>query len=229
MAKAFGNTQGKASGAQNNFTFEDGTNIFRIVGGILPRYVYWNKTTEGKPIAIECLHFNRDTESFDRAEQDWHAELFPYQLDKAGNPEIDNKTGEPKRRYCSWAYAALCLTEQGEVKVMNLKKKMYAQIQTLANKLGDPTDPETGWWIAVDKTKTGPLAFNVEYTVDQLTSSEGKRPLTDAERAAVEKSKDIDELLKRPTPEEIHAIIREKILGESAGATTEDKEGVSDV
>lgn len=228
MAVAFGKSKGKAASGADHFKFEDGSNTFRLVGGVLPRYMYWAKTADNKPVPIECLHFNRDTETFDRKEKDWYSELFPYKLDASGNPML-GKTGEPEKNFCSWSYSMLCLTKDGEVKVMGLKKKMFAQIQALAKKLGDPTDLDTGWWVTVEKAKTGPLAYNVEYTVDQLTSSEGKRPLTDDEKAAVAEAKSIDALFPRPTPDAQHKFIREKIMGEQASVTTDDKEGANDL
>lgn len=49
------------------------------------------------------------------------------------------------------------------------------------------------------REKTGPQVYNVEYTVQALKCQNGKRPLTDEEKAAVAEMTPIDELLPRPT------------------------------
>ena len=40
-------------------------------------------------------------------------------------------------------------------KVVNLKKKLWEQIITAAEDLGDPTDPESGWDVQFKRVKTG--------------------------------------------------------------------------
>ena len=41
----------------------------------MPRYCYWVVTTEGKKMPVECLQFNRQTESFDNSAQDPFKEI----------------------------------------------------------------------------------------------------------------------------------------------------------
>lgn len=127
MALKFGETQGKAiKNSYEAFEYKDGENVVRLVGGVLPRYVYWVKGTNNKDIPIECLSFNRNKEKFDNLEVDWVPKYFP-----------DKK--------CAWSYAINCIDpKDGKVKVLNLKKKLFEQIITAAEDLGDPTDPETG-------------------------------------------------------------------------------------
>ena len=69
----------------------------------------------------------------------------------------------------------------GKVKVVNLKKKLWEQIITAAEDLGDPTDPDTGWDICFKRVKTGPLPYNVEYQLQALKCK--PRPLHDEERS----------------------------------------------
>lgn len=182
MALSFNQQKGKAQkSSAPSFKFEDGDNVFRIVGDILPRYVYWIKNGS-QNVPMECLAFDRDTESFIK-----------------GNVEDPVQEFYPDLK-CSWAYLCQAIDpKDGTIKVVNLKKKMWEQICTTAEDLGDPTDPDTGWDIHVKKVKTGPKSFNVEYAVQQLRCK--PRALTDAERAAVAEMKSIDEVMPRPTVE----------------------------
>ena len=86
-----------------------------------------------------------------------------------------------------------------KVKVVNLKKKLWEQIITAAEDLGDPTDPDTGWDICFKRVKTGPLPYNVEYQLQALKCK--PRPLTDEERALVADLKSMDDVMPRPTPD----------------------------
>lgn len=201
MALAFGNTKGKAiKNSHEAYTYKDGENTVRLVGGILPRYVYWVKGTNNKDIPIECLAFSREKEKFDNLEVDFVQSYFP-----------DKK--------CSWSYSINCIDPtDGKVKVLNLKKKLFEQIMSAAEDLGDPTQEDTGWDIVFKRAKTGPLAFNVEYTLSVLRCK--KRALTEAERAAVAAAIDIDAKFIRPTAEEVKALC-EKIQSGNTEETTE--------
>ena len=86
-----------------------------------------------------------------------------------------------------------------KVKVVNLKKKLWEQIITAAEDLGDPTDVTTGWDVCFKRVKTGPLPYNVEYQLQVLKCK--PRPLEDAEIAAIEGLKSMDEVMTRPTPD----------------------------
>lgn len=182
MALAFNKAKGSAQKGQfDQYEYKNGDNKFRLVGGILPRYIYWVDGTDGKKIPMECLAFNRETEKFDNREVD----------------EVQKKFPDLK---CGWAYAMLCIDPtDGKVKVANLKKKLLEQIMTAAEDLGDPTDPDTGWMVHFKRTKTGPMAYNVEYQLQPLKCK--PEPLTEAEREAVAAATPIDELITRPTPQ----------------------------
>lgn len=188
MALSFANTKGKAvKSSYDAYEYKDGENVVRLIGGILPRYVYWLKGTNDKDIPVECLAFSRTKEKFDNLEKDLVPEYFP-----------DKK--------CSWAYSINCLDPRdGKVKVLNLKKKLFEQILAAAEDLGDPTDLDEGWDIVFKRQKTGPLPFNVEYTLSVLRCK--KRALTDEEKEAVAAAEDIDTKIPRPTPEEIKATL----------------------
>ena len=85
------------------------------------------------------------------------------------------------------------------MKVVNLKKKLWEQIITAAEDLGDPTDPETGWDIKFKRVKTGPLPYNVEYQLQPLKCKPAALSAADAALAAEVKS--MDEVMSRPTPD----------------------------
>ena len=59
MALKFAQLEGKAKKSSiNQFQYVDGDNVVRMVGDILPRYVYWIKGENAKNIPMECLSFN---------------------------------------------------------------------------------------------------------------------------------------------------------------------------
>lgn len=206
MALSFAKTKGKAiKQSYESYEYKDGENVVRLIGGVLPRYVYWLKGTNNKDIPVECLAFSREKEKFDNVEKDFVPEYFP-----------DKK--------CSWAYSINCLDpKDGKVKILNLKKKLFEQILTAAEDLGDPTDLDEGWDVVFKRQKTGPLPFNVEYTLAVLKCK--KRSLTEEERAVVQTAEDIDTKVPRATAEEIRAAL-EKITsgdqGEEADAVPEE-------
>lgn len=213
MAKAFGDTKGSAQKRDAGYVMKDGENTLRLVGGILPRYVYWLKGTNGKDIPIESLSFDRDLEKFTNLENDGVQEIF----------------GQDKK--CSWAYSINCIDPtDGKVKVFNLKKKLYEQIMTAAEDLGDPTDPITGWDIVFKKAKTGPLPFNVEYTLNVLRCK--KRALTEEELAAVAAAPTIDSVYPRPTAAETRALcekIKNGAQDDESDASDASAEGVNEL
>lgn len=180
MALKFGDQQGSAKKSDNNYyEYKNGINKVRIVGDILARYQYWIKGYNGKNVPFECLAFDRNTESFNNLEKDWVREFYP-----------DLK--------CGWAYATQCIVN-GELQVINLKKKLWEQIVTAAQDLGDPTDPVDGWDIVFEKKKTGPHVYNVEYHLHVLKCK--KRPLDETELELLEDLRSMDEVLPRPTPD----------------------------
>jgi hypothetical protein len=178
----FGSVKGSAKKEKTEqYKMVDGDNSVRLFGSILPRYVYWIKGTNGKNLPFECLEFNRETETFDKAEKDWVKEYYP-----------DLK--------CSWSYSMMCLNSNNQPQVFNFKKKLFEAIMANVEDLGDPTDPDNGWLLKFSKKKTGPLPINVEYTLQTVKCLNSKGPLSEEEKAAIEACKPIEELLPRATP-----------------------------
>ena len=212
MAISFKNTKGKAiKNTVDSFEYKDGDNTVRIFGGVLPRYVYWLKGTNNKDIPVECLAFDREEERFNNKETDHVQSFFP----------------EAK---CSWSYSVNCIDpKDGKAKVLNLKKKLFEQIVTAAEDLGDPTDPDTGWDIVFKRVKTGPLPFNVEYQLKALACK--PRSLSDAEREIIAKEKAIDEKYQRPTEADVLKTLERITKGgdEETTDTTTDKEAVNEL
>lgn len=212
MALSFKQTKGKAQKSSvEAYEYKDGENVVRMVGGVLPRYVYWVKGTNNKDIPIECLAFSRDKEKFDNLEKDWVPEYHP-----------DLK--------CSWSYAVNCIDpKDGKVKVLNLKKKLFEQILTAAEDLGDPTDYDTGWDVVFKRVKTGPLAFNVEYTLQVLRCKQ--RALSAEERELADKAQNIDEKYPRATPDEQKALLDKLAAGseEDDNASESEREAVKEL
>jgi hypothetical protein len=210
MAIAFGNTKGKAvSNKIDSYEYKDGENTVRLFGGVLPRYVYWLKGTNNKDIPVECLAFDREAEKFN-------------------NNEIDHVPTFFADKKCSWAYSINCLDPRdGKEKALNLKKKLFEQIMSAAESLGDPTDPDEGWDIVFKKVKTGPLAFNVEYTLLALKCK--KRSLNAEERALVEGAKSIDAKFPRPTPAEVLKTLEKITSGSDEEETAADQDTANEV
>ena len=202
MAISFSNTKGKAqSNKVDAYVYKDGENSVRLVGGVLPRYVYWVKGSNNKDIPIECLAFNRESEKFDNKDTDHVQKYFP----------------EVK---CSWSYVVNCIDPtDGKVKALNLKKKLFEQIITAAEDLSDPTDYVKGWDVVFKRVKTGPLAYNVEYQLQVLRCK--PRALSAAEVEAADSAKTIDEKYPRQSADEIKALL-EKITANDTGDTDAD-------
>ncbi len=111
--------------------------------------------------------------------------------------------------------------DKGEVKVINLKKKLFEAILTAAEDLGDPTDPETGWDVKFKRVKTGPLPYNVEYQLQVLKCKQ--RALDESEMSAIADLKSMDIVMKRPSPDEQKALL-DDIRQESTGDIDESLE-----
>jgi len=164
---------------------EKGTKI-RLVGNVLPRYVYWVTTKEGKKIPVECLRFNRETESFN--------DSIPDPL-KEVPEEIFSET--PQFGYvCN---VLEMINDKSAVRIFDLKKTIYNQIVSLAKdpEWGNPADPENGYAITVKKESTGPLPQNVKYTV---LPGKNAGPLTEEQKKL--ELYDLEKIIKRPNYEE---------------------------
>ena len=186
MVKFTESTGGSTGSKADTYKYSDGLQKVRIFGDILPRYLFWvpNPKQNPKELPVEALQFQRDTESWDNSRKEPVKELFP-----------DLK---PK-----WSYAALCMTDGGEIKVLPFKKTMWNQIKDTAETLGDPTDVNNGWWIVFRKKKTGPNPMNVEYSVDALKSSKESGALSEEQIAKIEEHPTINEIYPRPTEDQV--------------------------
>lgn len=201
MGLAFSSAHGSAKkGDLDYIKLETGINTFRLVGEILPRYAYW-KQYKGNSIPVECLSFDRAKEKFLNVETDWFAHYFP----------------EEK---CVWSYVIQVIDiKDGKLKLLGLKKKLYDQIKSLAQEIGDPTDFTTGWDCVVEKVKTGPHIFNVEYKLKERSIT--VRALTEDELEKVKALKPIDEVLPRPKEEDQRKFIESAWV--NTGANSEEK------
>lgn len=198
MAIKFTDLAGKASkSGPERFKPVNGTNKFRIIGSVVPGYKYWLKTRDDTSVPMECLGFNRETETFDNKIRDAVREYFP-----------DKK--------CSWAYQSFVIDRtDGKVKLFDHKKKLFESILDAAKKkLGDPTDPNEGWDVVFTRTKTGPLPYNVEYRLETFELENS--PLSEDDLAAIalatEAYGNIENVAKLPTPEDQELFIKNYIL-----------------
>ena len=183
MALDFNDSNGSAKKSDVVYMkLVDGDNTFRILPkSLLPSYTYWVKGANGKEFPFEALQFDRETERFDNSRN------CPIR-------DLGLKQPDGKDLRCSWSYRCLVLNKAtGKVEVLSLKKGFLEEIKSVAGQLGvDPTNVETGFWVTVTRKKTGPLPFNVEYTVKQLMCK--STPLTAEEKELVANAKSIDEM-----------------------------------
>jgi len=210
MGMKFNDMHGTAKkGIDNQYKFKDGDNVVRLVGDILPRYVYWIKGENNKDIPVECLAFDRKLEKFTNVEKDWVKEYYP-----------DLK--------CSWSYVSQGIdVAETKLTLVNHKKKLFQAVKTTAEDLGDPTDPVSGWDIAFKRNKTGPLAFNVEYTLQPLRCK--KRPLTEAELELIAELKPIEEIVPRPTADQQKAFLERLKNGSGEQQAAAETDTATDV
>lgn len=207
MSLGFGNVKG--SGGREKapqYEYKNGENGVRLFGPILARYVYWLKSQDGKKsFPVECLDFNRETETFDKAETNYVNDFFP-----------DAKA--------SWAYSMMCIPEGGdEAQVFNFKKKLFGQIMANVAELGDPADLENGWTLWFTKEKTGPLPINVEYTLKTLKSDKSRGPVTEKQREIIENAKSITEIIPRATPEDQKKFLERLKNGDSEDSDSKNE------
>ena len=195
----------------------DGDNTFRIVGGILPGYTYWVQGASGKNLPFEALQFDRETEAFDNTRG--------CPVSDAG---IKDAKGDDLR--CQWSYKCQVINKAtGLLEVLQLKKGMLTDIISVAQQLEmDPTDPETGTWLTVNRKKTGPKTFNVEYNLAQLKCK--STPLTDDELALIKDLAPIGEKFAVETYEKQAARLAKHLTGEQEDeADGADKEAVDEL
>jgi hypothetical protein len=218
MAIEFGKMKGSAKKAGASYMkLTDGDNVFRIVGGVLPGYTYWVKGAQGNNFPFEALQFDRNTEEFDNSRG--------CPVRDAG---VKNDKGEDLN--CQWAYKCQVINKAtGELEVLQLKKGMLSEIITVAQDMEiDPTDPVTGTWLTVNRAKTGPKSFNVEYKLRQMKCK--SEPLTEAELEIIKDLKPIEEIFPVETYDKQAARLNRHLTGQQDDSDDgADKEAVDEL
>jgi hypothetical protein len=161
-----------------------GDTKIRLTGDVMPRYCYWVVTKDGKKMPVECLQFNRETESFDASIRDPFKDIDP-----------DVYSEKPQ-----FAYVCNVIDRKdNRVKLFDLRSTIYAQIVEYARNedYGSPADSESGYDLTIKKEKTGPLPQNVKYTIIPARAS---KALSDEERAM--ELYDLSKIFKRQTYDE---------------------------
>lgn len=194
-------------------TLPIGDTKIRLIGDVMPRYVYWVTTKEGKKIPVECLQFSRETETFDNNAED------PFK-------EIDEAVFAEKPQF---AYVCNVVDRSDKsIKLFDLRMTIYGQIVDYATNpdYGSPADDGNGYDLTIKKEKTGPLPQNVKYTVIPGRSNS---PLTEEEKAL--ELYEIDKIHKRPTYDEQKEWLMKNTSYFMAEVTDEFKasEGVDDL
>lgn len=156
----------------------------RLIGDVMPRYCYWVVTKDGKKMPLECLQFDRATESFNSSVKDPFKEIDP-----------DVYSDKPQFAYvCNVIDRA-----DGKIKLLDLRSTIYSQIVDYATNpdYGSPADADNGYDLTIKKEKTGPLPQNVKYTVIPARSNSSLKP---TEREA--ELFDLEKIFKRQTYDE---------------------------
>lgn len=217
MAIEFGKMKGTAKKGTDYMKLTDGDNTFRIVGGVLPGYTYWVKGATGNNFPFEALQFDRDTEAFDNSR---------------GCPVRDAGVKDDKGQdlNCQWSYKCQVINKAtGDLQVLQLKKGMLSEIITVAQDMEiDPTDFTTGTWLTVNRAKTGPKAFNVEYKLRQMKCK--SEPLTAEELELVKDLKSMEEIFPVETYEKQAARLNRHLTGQQEDESDDaDSEAVDEL
>lgn len=141
-------TAGDNGGEKKYTKYKAGANKFRIVGDILPRFVYWLSTVktddEGKPRKLsapfDCLSFDATpgVEKFIPGAPDPIKELGLQNVNWQGEPEFDKK-GNPVPLKSQRQYLFPIMNrDTGEYEYATLKGDTLAGIGELMAKLSDP-------------------------------------------------------------------------------------------
>ena len=119
MAIKFNQAKGEAQKNKiDSYQYVEGDNVVRMVGDILPRYVYWLKGENGKNLPFECLSFDRNQEAFNNLEKDWVREY---------HPELK----------CGWAYAIQCIHEGKGSRVSEINGTLARGVSSQAEQATD--------------------------------------------------------------------------------------------
>jgi hypothetical protein len=180
---AWDKTKGKQGNSKNDIerlVLGFGETRVRLIGEVLPRYVYWIVDKEGKRRPVECLRFDRKTETFTKEDDPMM--------------EVDEAIYSDKPQF---AYVCNVIDRKDKkIKLFDLRSTIYQQIVDYAAnpEYGNPADPDNGYDITIKKEKTGPLPQNVKYT---CVPARGNVPLTEDERAM--ELYDLEAIVKRMT------------------------------
>lgn len=163
----------------------EGDNKLRLVGDVMPRYVYWVTTKEGRKMPVECLRFDRETQEFNDSIKDPVKEI-PEEVFSDNKPQF------------AFVCNAIDLKDK-VIKLFDLRATIFKEITTIAGDpdYGNPADAKNGYDINVFKEKTGPLPQNVKYRV---IPARNNRELSEEELEL--ELYELDKIFKRPTYEE---------------------------
>jgi hypothetical protein len=188
-----------------------GENQFRIISGIIPRYVYWLKNLENKPRSFECLQFDRTREKFVNSRKDPIRELGFTQLGAPGTKDEGKEIPLKSKR----AYVCQVINRAtGEIEYLDLKKSIFDGIKSVSAQLGkSPYDFD------IFVKKTGSTWNNTEYAVMEIKcmkDAESPNADRDAKDEALKaQAKDINEVFPVPSYEELLEDVRNWVSSSS--------------
>lgn len=241
-------TAGDNGGDKKYLKYKAGANKFRIVGDILPRFVYWLSTTkiddEGKPRKLsapfDCLSFDATpgVEKFINGAPDPIKELGIQNADWQGNAEFD-KNGQPVPLKPQRQYLFPVINrDTGEYEYATLKGDTLTGVGELMAKLNDPkqqrrfADPEykvnSPSDIDIVLVKSG-QGLTTKYKVDLVETMENvldedayKAMVAnfEADAAILKDKKPIQEVFPRPTYANQKQEVQKFLYGDEESSAT---------
>lgn len=204
------------------YKYANGNNVFRIVGDILYRYVYWVENADGNKAPFDNLSFDPETESFMSGAADPVAELGLQNKNFRGQAEFDKDTGKPVPLKSQRQYLFPVINRKtGEYEYATLKGDTLSGINELMQKCNDPkqkrrfVDPD---FAITDPTKIDIVlvksgqGLNTKYTVDIMETMDclydedgfaKMKKNHEADEEVLEGKKPIHEVFPRPTYEDL--------------------------
>ena len=140
----------------------------------MPRFIYFVDSKRGNRVFVECISFDRKSESF------------------TDNPDPIKDLGLDEEPVFGYVTNVINRTTN-KVEILHLKRSVYNQIATLASTHGDPSDPKTGYDLIINKLTRGLGRFDTYYTVshsNKITPLSGKEERINLAKTFPEKSYD---------------------------------------
>lgn len=155
----WGTVQGNTSSDKIEYVkLKPGKQAFRVVSGILPRYVYWLKNKDGKDANFDCLRFDRNKEKFVPG-KDPIQDMGIMEPKPVDGKKIPLKC---KKNYVCWVIDRA----DNKLKILTVKDGIFKGIKAVMSQL-EITNPAE---IDIVVERTGSNWNEVEYKVQEIAA-----------------------------------------------------------